>query len=564
MAQPAIPRTQTGIRRATFGKRFGRGNSWLEILGRYVVPEKDTKKQIAKFIFPRYHQLDATRKLVAAVRGEGAGGKYLIQHSAGSGKTNSIAWTAHFLADLHDDKNQKLFATVIVVSDRNVIDGQLQDALAAFERTQGVVVTIKSESGSKSGQLAAALAQGKKIIVCTIQTFPFALEAVREQAATHGKRFAVIADEAHSSQTGETAAKLKAVLTADELAALQDGGEVSTEDILAAQMAARAGETGITYVAFTATPKAKTLEMFGGRPDPAEPASETNKPEAFHVYSMRQAIEEGFILDVLKNYTPYRLAFRLASGGKEWDEIEVERDAALKGIMSWVRLHPYNISQKVAIVVEHFRENVAPLLGGKAKAMVVLASRIEAVRWHIALTKYIRERGYKIGALVAFSGEVVDKVSGPDPFTERSKDLNPRLGNRNIAEEFKGADYQILLVANKFQTGFDQPLLCGMYVDRRLAGIQAVQTLSRLNRAHPGKDTTYVLDFMNSAEEILKAFKTYYETAELESVTNPNIVLDLKAKLDAGGWYDDFEVERVASVEVNPRVSSSKSARIPL
>jgi SWI2/SNF2 ATPase/Type I restriction enzyme R protein N terminus (HSDR_N)/Type I restriction modification DNA specificity domain len=256
-------------------------DSWLEILGRYVVPEKDSKKQIAKFIFPRYHQLEATRKLVAAVREEGAGGKYLIQHSAGSGKTNSIAWTAHFLADLHDAKDQKLFSTVIVVSDRNVIDGQLQDALAAFERTQGVVVTIKSESASKSGQLAQALAQGKKIIVCTIQTFPFALAAVRELAATDGKRFAVIADEAHSSQTGETAAKLKAVLTADELAALQDGGEVSAEDILAAQMTARASEKGITYVAFTATPKTKTLEIFGRRPNPDEPASDANTPEAF-------------------------------------------------------------------------------------------------------------------------------------------------------------------------------------------------------------------------------------------------------------------------------------------
>ena len=526
-------------------------DSWLDILGRYVVPEKDSKKQIAKFIFPRYHQLDATRKLVATVREEGAGGKYLIQHSAGSGKTNSIAWTAHFLADLHDAKDQKLFSTVIVVSDRNVIDGQLQDALAAFERTQGVVLTIKSESGSKSGQLAAALAQSKKIIVCTIQTFPFAIAAVRELAATHGKRFAVIADEAHSSQTGETAAKLKEVLTADELAALQDGGEVSAEDVLAAQMMARASEQGITYVAFTATPKTKTLEIFGRRPNAHEPASDTNKPEAFHVYSMRQAIEEGFILDVLKNYTPYRLAFRLASGGKEWDEIEVERDAALKGIMSWVRLHPYNISQKVAIVVEHFRENVSPLLNGNAKAMVVLASRKEAVRWHLALTKFIRERGYKIGALVAFSGEVIDPESGPDPFTEHSKDLNPTLGVRDIAEAFKAADYQVLLVANKFQTGFDQPLLCAMYVDRRLAGIQAVQTLSRLNRAYPDKDTTYVLDFMNSAEEIVRAFKTYYETAELQTVTNPNIVLDLKAKLDAGGWYDDFEVDRVAAVEVN-------------
>ena len=532
-------------------------DSWLDILGRYIVPEKDKKKALKRTIFPRYHQLDATRKLVAAVREEGAGGRYLIQHSAGSGKTNSIAWTAHFLADLHSDTDEKIFSTVIVVSDRNVIDGQLQDALAAFERTQGVVATIKSESGSKSGQLADALKAGKKIIVCTIQTFPFALEAVQQQAATQGKRFAVIADEAHSSQTGATATKLKQVLTAEELKALEDGGEIGAEDVLAASMASRASQKGVTYVAFTATPKAKTLELFGRRPDPAAPASETNKPEAFHVYSMRQAIEEGFILDVLKNYTPYRLAFKLASGGKEWDEVEVERSAALKGIMSWVRLHPYNISQKVRIVVEHFRENVAPLLAGKAKAMVVLASRKEAVRWHLALTTYIKESGYKIGALVAFSGEVMDPESGADPFTEHSPALNPTLNNRDIAEAFKGEEFQILLVANKFQTGFDQPLLCGMYVDRRLAGIQAVQTLSRLNRAHPGKDTTYVLDFMNGAEEILAAFKTYYETAELQTVTDPNVVLDLKAKLDGGGWYDDFEVERVVKVDVDPKAKQS-------
>jgi type I restriction enzyme R subunit len=551
------PLNPNGHKTAYLWEEVWARDSWLDILGRYIVPEKDSKKKLSRYIFPRYHQLDATRKLVAAVREEGAGGKYLIQHSAGSGKTNSIAWTAHFFADLHSDNDEKLFSTVIVVSDRNVIDGQLQDALAAFERTQGVVATIKSDSGSKSGQLAEALKAGKKIIVCTIQTFPFALDAVREQAATQGKSFAVIADEAHSSQTGATAAKLKQVLTPEELAAFEDGGEIDTEDVLAAQMTARASDKGITYVALTATPKAKTLEIFGRRPDPDAPASETNKPEAFHVYSMRQAIEEGFILDVLRNYTPYRLAFKLASGGKEWDEVEVERSTALKGIMSWVRLHPYNIAQKVKIVVEHFRENVAPLLDGKAKAMVVLASRREAVRWHLELIKCIKERGYKIGALVAFSGEVSDLESGPDPFTEHSSALNPTLHGRDIAEAFKTPNYQILLVANKFQTGFDQPLLCGMYVDRRLAGIQAVQTLSRLNRAHPGKDTTYVLDFINCAEEILAAFKTYYETAELETVTDPNIVLDLKAKLDAGGWYDEFEVDRVAKVEVDPKARQS-------
>ncbi|KTS30471.1 Type I site-specific restriction-modification system, R (restriction) subunit and related helicase [Methylobacterium indicum] len=527
--------------------------SWLEIIGRYLVAQRDSKRAITGLIFPRYHQLDATRQLASAVRAEGPGGKYLIQHSAGSGKTNSIAWAAHFLADLHDEADGKLFSTVIVVSDRNVIDAQLQDALFGFERTTGVVATIRSDDGAKSGQLAEALAQGKKIIVCTIQTFPFALDAVRELAATQGKRFAVIADEAHSSQTGTAAQKLKQVLSPQELADTRDGGEMSAEDVLAAQMAARAGETDVTYVAFTATPKAKTLELFGQRPHPDQPPGPANLPSAFHVYSMRQAIEEGFILDVLKNYTPYRLAFRLANGGEEWDEQEVERSAALRGIMRWVRLHPYNIAKKVEIVVEHFRENVQPLLEGKAKAMVVLASRVEAVRWKVAIDGYIKSKGYSLGTLVAFSGEVNDAESSEEPLTETSAALNPGLKGRDIREAFAGADYHLLLVANKFQTGFDQPLLCGMYVDRRLAGIQAVQTLSRLNRAHPGKDTTYVLDFVNSSEEILTAFRTYYDTAELESVTDPNIVLDLKAKLDASGHYDEFEVDRVAAVEMNPK-----------
>ena len=305
---------------------------------------------------------------------EGAGQKYLIQHSAGSGKTNSIAWSAHFLADLHDVQHKKLFDSVLVVRDRNVLDAQLQEAIFDFERTSGVVATIKGESASNSKELAEALSGGKKIVVCTIQTFPFALKAVQELAATQGKRFAVIADEAHSSQTGSAAANLKAVLSVEELQELADGGEVSTEDILAAQMAARANDVGITYVAFTATPESKTLELFGRRPNPALPAGPDNLPAAFHVYSMRQAIEEGFILDVLKNYTPYNLAFKLASEGREWDETEVERSAAMKGIMRWVRLHPYNISQKVQVVVEHFRENVSPLLEGRAKAMVVVGT----------------------------------------------------------------------------------------------------------------------------------------------------------------------------------------------
>ena len=535
-------------------------DSWLELVGRYIVAMRGPKKQIEKVIFPRYHQLDATRQLVATVRKEGPGQKYLIQHSAGSGKTNSIAWTAHFLADLHDDNQQKLFDTVLVVSDRTVLDAQLQEAIFAFERTTGVVATITSDNGSKSGALAQALSGGKKIVVCTIQTFPFALQAVQELAATQGKTFAVIADEAHSSQTGDAASKLKQVLSAEELKELEDGGEVSNEDIMVAQMTARAAARGITYVAFTATPKAKTLELFGRRPDPSLPAGPGNLPAPFHVYGMRQAIEEGFILDVLRNYTSYKLAFRLACNGKEWDEKEVERSEAMKGIMRWVRLHPYNISQKVQIVVEHFRENVAPLLNGQAKAMVVTASRQEVVRWQLAIDKYIKAKGYRIGTLVAFSGEVHDGELGEEGFTEHSKSLNPNLNGRDMREAFATDEYQLLLVANKFQTGFDQPLLCGMYVDKRLAGIQAVQTLSRLNRAYPGKDTTYILDFVNNPEEVLEAFKTYYETAELEAVTDPNLVYDLRAQLDGMGYYDDFEVDRVVAIELDPQASQKELA----
>ena len=488
-AARATRRTRAATRRAISGRRCGSATAGSKSSAATSSRSgTTTKRQIKALIFPRYHQLDATRRLRAAVLAEGPGQKYLIQHSAGSGKTNSIAWSAHFLADLHDAANEKLFSTVIVVSDRNVIDSQLQEALADFERTKGVVTTIKNEGASKSGQLAAALAEGKKIIVCTIQTFPFALEEVRKLAATQGKRFAVIADEAHSLAdratrrqaqagafargTGGARRRRRGQLRRHSCGANGGAGERQGHHLRRLHRDAR---------------RPRRWSFSAAARSPTSPIGPTNLPQPFHVYSMRQAIEEGFILDVLKNYTPYKLAFRLAHNGKEYDEKEVERSAAMKGIMSWVRLHPYNISQKVQIVVEHFRENVAPLLDGKAKAMVVLASRVEAVRWQLAMTKYIQERGYPIGALVAFSGEVNDPESGPDPFNEHSKTLNPNLKGRDIREAFRGADYQLLLVANKFQTGFDEPLLCGMYVDRRLAGIQAVQTLSRLNRAHPGQ-----------------------------------------------------------------------------
>jgi len=555
------PLNPNGHRTAYLWETVWQRDSWLEILGRYLVTQRDSKKQIKGVIFPRYHQLDVTRKLTAQVLAEGAGQRYLIQHSAGSGKTNSIAWTAHFLADLHDAQHHKLFDTVLVVSDRTVLDAQLQEAIFDFERTAGVVATITNAEGAKSAALAQALSGGKKIVVCTIQTFPFALEAVKELAATKGKRFVVIADEAHSSQAGDAGGRLKQVLTADELKELADGGEVGSEDVLASHMTARADPVGVTYVAFTATPKAKTLELFGRRPKPELPAGPDNLPAAFHVYSMRQAIEEGFILDVLKNYTPYKLAFKLAHNGQAWDEKTVERSEAMKGLMGWVKLHPYNISQKVAVVVEHFRDNVMPLLNGNAKAMVVVGSRLEAVRWQLAINKYIQNNGYPLGTLVAFSGEITDAQSLPDPVTEHSAALNPNLKGRDMREAFGTDEYQILLVANKFQTGFDQPLLCGMYVDKRLGGIQAVQTLSRLNRAYSGplgfKDTTYILDFVNDPDEVLEAFKTYYDTAELAGVTDPNLVFDLRAKLDASGHYDDLEVERVALVETSPKATQA-------
>lgn len=552
------PPNPTGAPTAYLWEDVWQPDSWLEILGRYLVPTRDDAKRPTGWIFPRFHQLDVTRALVRAVRAEGPGGRYLIQHSAGSGKTNSIAWTAHFMADLHDAAGmQKVFDTVLVVSDRTVLDKQLREAIEAFERTQGVVAVITGDGAAKSKELAEALGAGKKIVVCTIQTFPFALETVRHLAAVHGKRFAVVADEAHSSQSGRAAADLRMVLTAAEQKELDNGGEVAIEDILAARMEARSSEERhISFFAFTATPKAKTVELFGTRPDPGRPSAKDNVPVPFHVYSMRQAIEEGFILDVLRNYTSYKMAFRLTHEGVERDETEVEAGEAQKRIMGWVRLHPHNIAARVQIVVEHFRENVAHLLGGKAKAMVVTASRKEAVRWTKAMRAYIAGQGYPIGLLVAFSGDVDDPETGPGPFNETT--LNAGLNGRDIRTAFAGEEYCILLVANKFQTGFDQPLLCAMYVDRQLGGLQAVQTLSRLNRAHRGKDATFIVDFVNEAGDILTAFRQYHATAELADVSNPHAVLDLRAKLDGLAYYDAQEVERVAHVVVNPKATQGQ------
>ncbi|MCR8896799.1 type I restriction endonuclease [Gordonia sp. GONU] len=542
-------------------------NTWLDILGRFmhlhieekIDPATNRKRRKETMLFPRFHQWDAVTKLIAAAKAEGPGNKYLIQHSAGSGKTNSISWLTHRLSVLHDDANRPVFDAVLVITDRTVLDSQLQEAIRQIDDTSGMVAHIDALSGSKSGKLAQALESGTKIIIVTIQTFPYALDIIRTGEGLEGRSFAVIADEAHSSQAGDASKQLKKVLTATELEDIEDGGSVDTEDVLAAEMTARAVATNISFFAFTATPKAKTLELFGRRPSADVP------PEPFHLYSMQQAIEEGFILDVLRNYTPYKTAFRLSHNGRSYstedtdaggtvvvdadpgaDSQLVDKRDAIKSVMNWVRLHPTNIAQKVQIIVEHFRANVGWRLDGKAKAMVVTSSRMAAVRYKLAFDSYVANKGYTdVAALVAFSGDITDDVHGLDKVTETT--MNPGLKGRDLRDAFATDEYQVMLVANKFQTGFDQPLLVAMYVDKRLSGVQAVQTLSRLNRTAPGKDQTFVIDFANAAEDVVDAFEPYFKATTLADVTDPNIVHATMAKLDATGIYQWAEVNGCAA-----------------
>jgi len=529
----------------------------LSILGRYVhlqIEDKETwegrKYKKETLIFPRYHQWDVVKKLVNAAQVEGPGHKYLIQHSAGSGKSNSIAWVAHQLSSLYDQEGKKRFNSVIVVTDRTVLDDQLQETINQFEHVDGVVGRINNQEGdgSKSEKLAAALENSQPIIIVTIQTFPYVLRAIENSTSLKERCYAIIADEAHSSQTGSTARQLKEVLMLD---AKGEDEELSTEDILDAAVASRRVSNNLSYFAFTATPKTKTLELFGRLPKPKEAPSKTNKPEAYHVYSMRQAIEEGFILDVLKNYTNYKVAYNLAQKISSADQ-EVESKKAKVKLNQWVRLHEYNIAQKVQVVVEHFRANVMGLLGGQAKAMVVTSSRKEAVRYKLGFDKYIAEKGYqKIHAMVAFSGEVEFNEKDPNAaallgnkYTESN--MNPNLKGRDMRKAFDTDDYQVMIVANKFQTGFDQPKLCAMYVDKKLGGVECVQTLSRLNRVYPGKAETgtFILDFFNEPEDILTSFQPYYQTAELDDVSDPDLIFDLFDKLRAAGVFTWGEVEQ--------------------
>jgi type I restriction enzyme R subunit len=547
----------------------------LNILARYVhlqIEEvedwqgKKSKKET--LIFPRYHQWDVVNRLLRATRSEGAGHKYLIQHSAGSGKSNSIAWTAHQLSSLYDAQGTKQFHSVIVVTDRTVLDDQLQDTIHQFEHVDGVVGRINRDigDGSKSEKLAKALEDSQPIIIVTIQTFPFVLQAIENSVSLKERCYAIIADEAHSSQSGSTARQLKEVLLAENTS---DDVEFTSEDILDATIAARRESGNLSYFAFTATPKPKTLELFGRLPNPALPPSKQNKPEAYHVYSMRQAIEEGFILDVLKNYTNYKVAYQLAQKIQAKDE-EVDSKKAQVKLNQWVRLHDYNIAQKVQVIVEHFKDNVMGLLGGQAKAMVVTSSRKEVVRYKKEFDKYVTRKGYtSIRAMVAFSGEVEFGDKDPnaagllgEKFTERN--MNPDLKGRDLRKAFDSGDYQIMLVANKFQTGFDQPKLCAMYVDKKLGGVECVQTLSRLNRTYPGKaeSGTFILDFFNEPQEILDAFQPYYQTAELTDVSDPDLVFDLFDKLRAENIFTWQEVEQFAAAFFAKNKSSAAISNI--
>ncbi|MBA2316508.1 MAG: putative DNA binding domain-containing protein [Euzebyales bacterium] len=492
--------------------------AWLDLLGRFVHVDKPAKgsRKPGQAIFPRYHQWDAVLRVEAAARGEGSGQSYLVQHSAGSGKSNTIAWLAHRLSTLHAG-DDKVFDKVVVITDRVVLDRQLQETIYQFEHAHGVVERIDTSSQ----QLADALAgERARVIITTLQKFPFVLDKVE---GLPDRRYAVIVDEAHSSQTGEAAKELRRVLGSATKTADGDG-EVppdEVEELLAEAVAARGRQDNMSFFAFTATPKGKTLELFG-RHDPA-----TDRHEPFHLYSMRQAIEEGFIHDVLASYTTYDTFFRLEKAIA--DDPAYETAKARRAIARFVTLHEHNLAQKAEIVVEHFRAHVAHKVAGDAKAMVVCSSRPHAVRFWQALRAYITDHGHDLGVLVAFSDAVA--VNGDEPVTEARCN---GFGESQTAERFDTDAYQLMVVAEKFQTGFDQPKLYAMYVDKTLTGLAAVQTLSRLNRTHPDKDGTFVLDLVNDADDIAAAFEPYHGRT-VAPPSDPNLLHDTRRDLDEFG-----------------------------
>jgi len=561
------PAADGGYRTAYLWREVWQRDSLLDILGRFMhlqVSEKRimTDKGIKRItretmIFPRYHQLDSVRKLVAHARGSGPGHSYLVQHSAGSGKSNSIAWLAHRLSSLHDENDKKVFDSVIVVTDRRILDQQLQNTIYQFDHKQGVVEKIEEDTR----QLVRALADGTPIVITTLQKFPFVaetLEKLREETnygitiSTKDKQFAVIVDEAHSSQSGEGAMELKGVLNANQIrekAAVYADEHGLDEDEDADQLAGvvremmrRGKQPNLSFFAFTATPKYKTKKVFN------EPGSSGESP--FHLYTMRQAIEEKFILDVLKNYITYETYFRIVQVSD--DDIHVERKKASRALARALTLHAVNLRTKTEVIVEHFRTHVKHKIGGRAKAMVVTDSRLHAVRYKLAFDQYIQEKGYaNIKTLVAFSGIVDDPEIKGKSYTEVA--MNDGIRESELPEKFDSPEYQVLLVAEKYQTGFDQPYLHTMYVDKKLTGLKAVQTLSRLNRTCAGKEDTFILDFRNTPEEIFKAFKPYYEDTPTEPLTDAQHLYRLQNQIDESVIVFEEEIRTFCSVYFRPR-----------
>lgn len=494
----------------------------LDIIGRFLHLDSTDGKEA--LIFPRFHQIDAVLKMLAHARVNGSGNNYLIQHSAGSGKSNTIAWMAHRLVTLHDPSDQPIFDTAIVVTDRVVLDRQLQNTIAQFEQTPGVVRKIDGTSR----QLKAAIEGQAKIIITTIQKF--STEHLRVISRQGTRRFAVLIDEAHGSQSGKSAQALSDALSREEEAGSPD----EIEDLIAEYQRQRGPQVNISYFAFTATPRNVTLERFGS-------TGADGLPHPFHLYSMRQAIEEGFILDVLQNYMTYKAYYALEKTIDDDPELDTRR--AQRKVARFAALHPTALSQKVEVMVEHFQRHVRPELDGQAKAMIVTSSRESALRYYFALKTYIEDKGYRdIKALVAFSGEL-----HVDDSTYTEAELNG-FGEGELPKRFDTPEYQILIVAEKYQTGFDQPKLSGMYIDKKLAGLQAVQTLSRLNRICQGKERAFILDFQNTMDDIKEAFRPFYEMSSLEAVSDKNQIYQLETRIRTFGYLDSSEIERFARI----------------
>lgn len=530
------PANPNGYPTAYLWENVLRKESALDIIQKFIHC-KDNKV----LIFPRFHQLDVVRKLIADVRQNGTGKNYLIQHSAGSGKSNSIAWTAYRLASLHDESNKPVFASVIIVTDRTVLDRQLQETISSFDHTLGTVETIGE--GKSSKDLRDAINGGSRIIVTTLQKFPVIYSEVDN---TKGKGFAIIVDEAHSSQTGSSAIKLKTAL-ADTEAALREYAEleglaedeIDKQDKLVQEMIAHGKHKNLSFFAFTATPKGQTLEMFGTE-------YEDGSFHPFHIYSMKQAIQEGFILDVLQNYMTYHTCFKIAKTIPDNPDVPASR--AAKVIRRFETLHPYNISQKSQIIVETFRSTTSRAIGGKGKMMVVTSSRLAAVRYYHEVKRYIQQQGYHdVDILVAFSGAVKD---GDDEYTQPM--LNVRKDGTHITDDQTKAEFHdnfnVLIVAEKYQTGFDEPLLHTMIVDKKLRGVKCVQTLSRLNRTCAGKNDTFVLDFVNTAEDIQEAFQPFYQETSLSQEVNTDLIYQLQKELRGYNIYSDSDIETFSSI----------------